>query len=74
MSEKAASNPLQADNQETSCEHCGAFVLKSSNKCPRCGKFPSKLHKCPACGSIAPLKDANCWKCGRMFEPDSDYL
>lgn len=61
-------------NQASACEHCGGLVYGDTMRCPQCGKFPTRLHRCPRCGSIAAKEADQCWKCGRLFEPDGDYL
>ncbi len=71
-----APSPRKAQkvNEAGSCEHCGALVYGDNIRCPQCDKFPIKMHKCPRCKSIAAANVAQCWKCGRVFEPNGDYL
>ena len=56
------------------CAHCGALVYGDTLRCPQCKRFPIKLHLCPKCRSISAASSENCWKCGRVFLPDGDFL
>ena len=64
----------QKANEAGSCQHCGALVYGDNIRCPQCGKFPILMHQCPRCKSIAAATVTRCWKCGRVFEPDGDFL
>ena len=59
---------------ESACEHCGGLVVEGTRKCPQCGLFPVKLHRCPRCHTIAAEAESACPKCGRLFEFGGDYL
>ena len=61
-------------NEEGACEHCGALVYGDTTRCSHCGKFPIKIHRCPRCRCISAGSASKCWKCGRVFEPEGDYL
>ena len=61
-------------NEPGACQHCGALVFGDTLKCSQCRRFPVKIHSCPRCKAISAAKAANCWKCGRVFAPYSDYL
>lgn len=63
-----------AFNEGKACEHCGALVFEETVRCPQCNRFPTKLHCCPKCHCIAAADAEKCWKCGRVFEPEGDYL
>jgi hypothetical protein len=56
------------------CEHCGALVYGDTVRCKQCGKFPVKMHCCPRCKCISAKEAERCWKCGRVFQFDGDYL
>ncbi len=56
------------------CEHCGALVYADTKRCPQCHHFPVKLHLCPVCRNIGRAQDLYCSQCGRMYQPDGDYL
>ncbi|MCX6380802.1 MAG: hypothetical protein NT023_15245 [Armatimonadetes bacterium] len=56
------------------CEHCGGYVVAETKRCPQCSKFPIKLHHCPKCKNVSGASEAKCWKCGRVFMPEGDYL
>ena len=60
--------------EEGYCEHCDGLVYNTTLKCPQCGKFPIKIHRCPRCHSLSAPDADRCWKCGKVFLPDSDYL
>jgi len=74
MSNEAFPTALKKASEAGACEHCGALVYGDNLKCPQCGKFPVKIHRCLRCGSISARTADNCWKCGRVFLPDSDFL
>ena len=61
-------------NAPGACEHCGALVYPDTKKCAQCGRFPIKLHQCPVCRTIGGREEDHCPQCGRMYEPDGDYL
>jgi|GEM_PF-1923171 hypothetical protein len=73
-SQKPTQRPVRARNEDCACQHCGALVYGDSSRCSQCGKFPVKLHKCADCGCISDETAVKCWKCGRVFEPDGEYL
>ena len=56
------------------CEHCGGLSYDNTLKCPQCKRFPIKIHCCPRCKCLSAKDAAKCWKCGRVFAPDSEYL
>ena len=56
------------------CEHCGALTYGDTLRCPQCHKFPIKMHRCSHCQCISAQNAERCWKCGRVFRPDGDYL
>jgi hypothetical protein len=68
------SERIRSAGEEGACEHCGALVYGDSLKCKQCGHFPIKIHCCPRCRSFSADTADRCWKCGRVFIPDSDYL
>jgi RNA polymerase subunit RPABC4/transcription elongation factor Spt4 len=61
-------------DEPCACEHCGALVYPDTRKCAQCGHFPIKLHRCPRCRLISAKELERCPACGRLFEPDGDYL
>ncbi len=60
--------------EPTACEHCGALVYPETKRCAQCGHFPVKLRLCPKCHTVASRGDERCPRCGRVFEPEADYL
>ena len=69
-----SSSTAQKAGEDSACQHCGALVYGDNIRCPQCGKFPIRMHQCPRCKSIAAASAERCWKCGRTFEPDGDFL
>jgi RNA polymerase subunit RPABC4/transcription elongation factor Spt4 len=65
---------MTTESLQTCCEHCGALVFPETKKCPQCGKFPVRLHRCPRCKTISPPDSDHCADCGRAFMPGEDYL
>ena len=65
---------MRRPDEPSACEYCGALVYPDMKRCTQCGRFPVKLHRCPKCRTIAARDDTHCPKCGRMFEPDGDFL
>ncbi len=64
----------RGEDTQTACQHCGALVFSDAKRCNQCGKFPVKLHRCPKCSMISEAARERCPRCGRMFEPDGDFL
>ena len=74
MEKRVTGGTTRPADEAGACEHCGALVYGDNLKCPQCGKFPIKIHHCRHCGCISASTADRCWKCRRMFTPNSDFL
>lgn len=73
LRDEQARKGLTASDQGA-CDHCGALVFGDSIQCAQCGRFPIRIHQCPRCKCLSAAATDACWKCGRVFQPDGDYL
>jgi acetyl-CoA carboxylase beta subunit len=47
------------------CIHCGTFIERSSNFCPKCGSNSPFGYSCPSCGQSIEKEQKRCSSCGR---------